>query len=136
MIEAAGRSSGVDVFTHAVHDTTEIERVINTFAAEPNGGLIPVASALGLSAGQTVTVDSGANQETAVIASVRGGRGGGQAAITLATPLKSGHAATAQLSGTGITLAAPLSKPHDSGAAIGGDPPTPGAPNKYYRSRQ
>jgi putative tryptophan/tyrosine transport system substrate-binding protein len=46
MIEAAGRSSGVDVFTHAVRDTTEIERVINTFAAEPNGGLIPVASAL------------------------------------------------------------------------------------------
>jgi putative ABC transport system substrate-binding protein len=46
MIEAAGRSFGVDVFTDAVHDTTEIERVINTFAAEPNGGLIPVASAL------------------------------------------------------------------------------------------
>jgi ABC-type uncharacterized transport system substrate-binding protein len=46
MIEAAGRSFGVDVFTHAVHDTTEIERIINAFAAEPNGGLIPVASAL------------------------------------------------------------------------------------------
>jgi len=46
MIEAAGRSFGVEVFTHAIHDTTEIERVINTFAAEPNGGLIPVASAL------------------------------------------------------------------------------------------
>jgi putative tryptophan/tyrosine transport system substrate-binding protein len=46
MIEAAGRSFGVDVFIHAVHDTTEIERVINAFAAEPNGGLIPVASAL------------------------------------------------------------------------------------------
>jgi putative tryptophan/tyrosine transport system substrate-binding protein len=46
MVEAAGRSFGVDVFTHAVHDTTEVERVINTFAAQPNGGLIPVASAL------------------------------------------------------------------------------------------
>ena len=46
MIEAAGRSSGVDVFTYSVHDTAEIERVINAFAAEPNGGLIPVASAL------------------------------------------------------------------------------------------
>jgi putative tryptophan/tyrosine transport system substrate-binding protein len=46
MLEAAGRSFGVDVFTHAVHDTTEIERVIDTFAAEPNGGLIPVASLL------------------------------------------------------------------------------------------
>ena len=46
MIEAAGRSSRVDVFTYSVHDTAEIERVINAFAAEPNGGLIPVASAL------------------------------------------------------------------------------------------
>jgi putative ABC transport system substrate-binding protein len=46
MIAAAGRSLGVDVSTYAVHDTTEVERVINTFAAEPNGGLIPVASAL------------------------------------------------------------------------------------------
>ena len=46
MIEAAGRSFGVDVFTYAVHDAPEIERVIHTFAAEPNGGLIPVASAL------------------------------------------------------------------------------------------
>ena len=35
MIEAAGRSSGVDVFTYSVHDTAEIERVINAFAAEP-----------------------------------------------------------------------------------------------------
>jgi putative ABC transport system substrate-binding protein len=46
MIEAAGRSFGADVFTHAIHNTNEIERVINAFAAEPNGGLIPVASAL------------------------------------------------------------------------------------------
>jgi putative tryptophan/tyrosine transport system substrate-binding protein len=46
LIEAAGRSYGVDVFTYSVHDTAEIERVLNAFAAEPNGGLIPVASAL------------------------------------------------------------------------------------------
>jgi putative ABC transport system substrate-binding protein len=46
MIEAAGRSLGVDVFTYSVHNTAEIERVIDAFAAEPNGGLIPLASAL------------------------------------------------------------------------------------------
>ena len=46
IIEAAGRSSGLDVFTYSVHDPAEIERVINAFAAEPNGGLIPVPSAL------------------------------------------------------------------------------------------
>jgi putative ABC transport system substrate-binding protein len=46
MIESAGRSLGVEVFTHAVHDTSEIERVIDTFAAEPHGGLIPVPSVL------------------------------------------------------------------------------------------
>jgi ABC-type uncharacterized transport system substrate-binding protein len=46
MIEAAGRSSGVEVFTYSVRDTAEIERVLDAFAAEPNGGLIPVASAL------------------------------------------------------------------------------------------
>ena len=46
MIEAAGRSFGVDVFAYSVRDTAETERIITTFAAEPNGGLIPVASAL------------------------------------------------------------------------------------------
>ncbi len=46
MIEAAGRSLGVQVFTHVVHDSAEIERVINTFAGEPNGGLILVPSLL------------------------------------------------------------------------------------------
>src|SRR6516164_5874615 len=46
LIEAAGRSSGVDVSTHNVRDVGEIERVLNAFAAQPNGGLIPVPSAL------------------------------------------------------------------------------------------
>ncbi len=46
MIEAAGRSLGVEVFTSVVHDIAELERVINAFAAEPNGGLIPVPSLL------------------------------------------------------------------------------------------
>jgi putative tryptophan/tyrosine transport system substrate-binding protein len=46
LIEAAGRRLGVDVFVHSVHDRSEIEAVINTLAAEPNGGLIPLPSEL------------------------------------------------------------------------------------------
>jgi putative ABC transport system substrate-binding protein len=46
LIEAASRSSGVDVFAHSVHSATEIESVITAFAAEPNGGLIAIPSAL------------------------------------------------------------------------------------------
>jgi putative tryptophan/tyrosine transport system substrate-binding protein len=46
LIDAAGRSFGVDVFIHGVRDTSEIESVINALAAKPNGGLIVLASAL------------------------------------------------------------------------------------------
>jgi len=44
LIQAAGRSSGVDVDVHSVHDTGEIEGVINALAKEPNAGLIAIAS--------------------------------------------------------------------------------------------
>jgi len=46
LIEAAGRRLGVDVFVHTVHDTSDIESVINALAAEPNGGLIALPSEL------------------------------------------------------------------------------------------
>jgi putative ABC transport system substrate-binding protein len=46
MIEASGRSLGVQVVTSAVHDAAEIERVIEAFATEPNGGLIPMPGPL------------------------------------------------------------------------------------------
>jgi len=46
MIDAAGRAFGVDVSMSSVRDTAEVERVLTGFAAEPNGGLIAVASAL------------------------------------------------------------------------------------------
>jgi putative tryptophan/tyrosine transport system substrate-binding protein len=46
LIEATSRSSGVDVFAHSVHSATEIESVITAFAAEPNGGVIGISSAL------------------------------------------------------------------------------------------
>ena len=107
-------------------------------SATPVGAtVIPVANAMGFSAGQTITLDSGANRETAVVASVTGGgrrRGGpGGASITVASPLKSPHAVGAQVSGSGITLKGKLTKAHDSGAQIAGSLPTPGAPNQYSR---
>ena len=46
LIEAAGRSFGVDVFVHGVRDINEIEGAISALAAEPNGGLIALASTL------------------------------------------------------------------------------------------
>ena len=46
LIAAAGRSFGVDVFVHSVRDTNQIEGAISALAAEPNGGLIAIASAL------------------------------------------------------------------------------------------
>jgi non-reducing end alpha-L-arabinofuranosidase len=91
---------------------------------------------MGFVAGQTIAIDSGANQETAVVASLgrggpgRGGPGGG-ATITVAAPLTQPHAAGAQISGSGITLAAGLARAHAAGAQVNVDLPTPGAPNKY-----
>jgi ABC-type uncharacterized transport system substrate-binding protein len=46
LIEAASRTSGIDVFAHSVHDAAEIEPVITAFAAAPNGGVIAIPSAL------------------------------------------------------------------------------------------
>jgi hypothetical protein len=110
--------------------------------------VIPVASPAGFTAGQMITVDSGVNQETAVVASTgRGGRGGpggpggpGAGAvpgptITVSAPLKLAHATGAQVSGTGITLTAALTKAHASGAPVANNVPTPGAPNQYHRRR-
>ena len=96
--------------------------------------VIPVASGFGFIAGQTITIDSGANQETAVVASTTfGGRGGGSPTITVVAPLKSAHAAGAQISGSGITLTAALKQAHAGGAQVASHLPTPGAPNQYYR---
>jgi ABC-type uncharacterized transport system substrate-binding protein len=46
LIEAASRSSRVDVFAHSVRSAAEIESVITAFAAAPNGGIIAIPSAL------------------------------------------------------------------------------------------
>jgi hypothetical protein len=141
---AAGQTIMID--TGANLQTAVIATVgtagATTVGAATNVGaiVIPVASGAGFTAGQTITIDSGANQETAVVAATtggaRGGRGGGPGAgatITVAAPLKSAHAAGAQVSGSGISLTAALTQAHASGAQVAGDVPTPGAPNKYYR---
>jgi hypothetical protein len=91
--------------------------------------VIPVASVIGFSEGQTITIDSGANSETAVVASTTWWDG----TITVAAPLTLAHAIGAQVSGTGITLTAPLTRAHASGAQITDNVPTPGGPNKYHR---
>ena len=81
--------------------------------------VIPVAGGAGFSAGQTITIDSGANRETAVVASSTGGGRGGAgrgATITVAAPLTLPHAAGAQVFGSGITLTAPSRRAHQRGA--------------------
>jgi hypothetical protein len=112
-------------------------------ATSVDATVIPVAGAFGFSAGQTITIDSGANRETAVVSSISGGfrgfggRGGpGNATITVAVPLTKTHAADAQVSGSGITLTTSLTRAHEIGAQIAGNLPTPGAPNQYYRRPQ
>jgi len=104
----------------------------STVGTATNAGatLVPVASAAGFSNGQTITIDSGTNSETAVIAAIT--RFGGTA-ITVAAPLTHAHATGAQVSGTGITLNAALTREHASEAQVAGSASTPGAPNHYQR---
>jgi hypothetical protein len=141
----AGQTLLID--SGASHETAVIKTVgtagATTSGAATDAGatVIPVASGMGFGAGQAITIDSGTSQEAAVVASVGrvfgpGGPGspGGGATITVMAPLKSAHAAGAQVSGSGITLAAALTKAHASGAPAAVNVPTPGAPNKYERT--
>jgi non-reducing end alpha-L-arabinofuranosidase len=93
--------------------------------------VVPVADAAGFSAGQTITLGSGANRETVVVASVTRGRGGSN--LTVARPLTMAHAAGAPVSGSGITFRTPLTGAHERGAQVARHVPTPGAPNQYDR---
>jgi hypothetical protein len=102
--------------------------------------VILVASVEGFNPGQAITVGSGPNHETAVIASLAAGRRrfGGPVnypadTITVTMPIKHTHPAGAQVSGSGVTLAAPLTLAHDNGTPITSNVPTPGEPNKYIR---
>jgi len=145
--------------------TVGVESTAKTVGAATAAGAttIPVASATGISAGHTINIDSGANFETAVVVSIgrgpvgpgrggpggapgRGAAGGGPgggpgrgptgSVITVAAPLRSAHAAGAQISGAGITLTTALTRAHASGAQVASDVPTPGAPNKYFSRRR
>ncbi|WP_213807933.1 hypothetical protein, partial [Granulicella sp. dw_53] len=78
--------------------------------------------------GQTITIDEGANAETAVVSSVRGR---GAATITLVAPLGRAHAAGTQISGSGISITTPLTRTHSDGSQVFNSVPTPGAPNQY-----
>ena len=90
--------------------------------------VLPAQSVIGFSKGQTITIDEGANSETAVVSSTRGR---GAATITTVAPLVRGHAAGAQISGSGINLTTPLTRTHTNGAQVSDSVPTPGAPNQY-----
>jgi non-reducing end alpha-L-arabinofuranosidase len=90
--------------------------------------LLPAESVTGFVKGQTITIDEGANSETAVVSS---SRARGAATITVVAPLARGHAAGAQISGSGISLTTPLTRTHTKGAQVSDNIPTPGAPNQY-----
>jgi hypothetical protein len=96
----------------------------------PGATIIPVVNPAGFHSGQTITIDSGANHETAAVGSTTFNRSG--ASIAVSEPLKFAHAVGAQVSGSGITLTHALSKAHASGAQVVSKQPTPGAPNQYY----
>ena len=93
--------------------------------------VIPVAGVTGFSVGQTISIDREGSHETAVVVSTNRR---GNATISVAAPLTFAHAAGAPISGSGITLTAGLNRAHASGTQVSGSgPPTPGAPNQYYR---
>ena len=104
------------------------------FATAAGATIIPTASPAGFTAGQTITIDSGANLENAlVVSSVAGGRGGQSPSVTVAAPLARPHSAGAQISGSGVTIMGGLTRTHASDAQVAANVPTPGAPNQYSR---
>src|SRR5581483_7461028 len=96
-------------------------------AVEAGAAAIPVAGAIGVRNGQTITIGSGADSETAGVASV--GRVGATS-TTLTAPLTRAHVAGQRVSRTGITLTSALTRAHALGAPVPDNLPTPGAPNR------
>ena len=96
-----------------------VQQVLPLRAAPLKRGatLIPVANAIGFRDGQTISIDTGANAATAVIASIRRF---GASSITVTSPLTYAHAAGAQVSGTGITLSVALTRERAGGAVAHG----------------
>jgi hypothetical protein len=92
--------------------------------------VLAAADVTGFSKGQTITIDSGENSETAIVSSIRDFDA---ARITVTAPLAHAHAAGVQISGSGISLTTALTRTHASGAQVSNDVPTPGAPNQYHK---
>lgn len=105
-------------------------------ASAAGATVIPVASPAGFTPGQTITIDSGANLETAVVVASTGGGRGGQApgpSVTVAAPLARAHLPGAQISGSGVTIMGGLTRAHARDAQVAGHVPTPGAANQYSK---
>jgi hypothetical protein len=99
-------------------------------ATSAGATVLPLANVSGFAIGQVITIGSGADSETAVVAaSTRRGAG----TITVSTPLAHAHAAGTQVAGTGITLMTALTRDHAAEAQVAGSASTPGAPNRYYQ---
>jgi hypothetical protein len=106
-------------------------------AAAAGATVVPVASAAGFATGQAVVLANGNVQEQAVVAATAGGgRGGANASITLAEPLRNAMPQGAQVAGTGLTLAAPLTHMHAGGVQVNAGLPTPGGPNQFERGNR
>jgi hypothetical protein len=123
IIEAIGTPGGTTVGTATDAGTTVIQ----------------VSGIIGFSEGQTVTIDSGENRETAVIVSITAAQRNfwnrdnhPLDTIKVADPLTKSHSVGVQVSGSGITLSKPLAKAHENGALVAGNLPTPGKPNQYF----
>jgi len=95
----------------------------NLNVGEPAGPTtLRVASVAGFAAGDTIAVDTGANQETRVIQSV-GTAGVNGSGLTLTTPLSIVHPAGVAVldvsrPGTGLTVTPALANPHDALATL------------------
>ena len=98
----------------------------------PGTRAIPVASTIGFNEGQTISIDTRANVETAVITPIARFP---VPTITIDAPIAHAHAINTQVSGTGITLTAPLARAHAIGTQVTDNFPTPGAPNRYNKTR-
>ena len=127
MIDTGGDAENAVIATVGTAGAT----TLNT-ATAAGAAIIPVRNVNGFRNGQTITIDTGAEAETAEVSQVRRF---GPGVITLAAPLTRPHAAGAQVSGSGITLTSGLRKPHKVGAQVTDHVPTPGAPNQYSRKQ-
>jgi hypothetical protein len=111
---AAGAETGTVASIGTAASTT---RTLSA-ATAVNDMVVKLSSVTGLTVGDKLVVDTGANLEAAKIAAI-GTAGATGTGVTLATPLTLAHASgvTSRDAGTGVVLAAPLTKAHAAAAA-------------------